>query len=443
MIRHPAAGPAADDAGVGWVRFGASVLARAYLVMLCTLGLFALVPTLVGFTGSVVQSGSMEPNVSAGDVVLATPLPATTPLPIGRVINFHVDDRTVMHRIVSVHDDNTIVTAGDANPQVDPWSITRADITGQARLLVPYLGLPGFWVAHGQLPLLAGWLVVTLAALLLAVTSTGARRLPSHRAAARRGRIRPMVGVVVVVGTVAAAGIVAPHASVDAAFTATTRSSSSFSAKRYSPIDPGGMGEHGAIAATQIVDTSTTTAYESSIVGDVAVTPGTSVVGFRNEDIDTVHANNQAAKAAMAAALTTYFAVAERPTTRTIPAALSGTLPGGVYASATNRFSVATTLTLDAKGDPSARFIFGAGMTLTMAQRARIVLVNGAQAANVWWIVGSSVTIGARTSGTPDTVAVGTFFVGGDIALRGVELTGRAVSLNGGIALNGRITPPL
>lgn len=441
MTPNPATAPVAEEAQVGWVRFGATVVARVYLTVLCSLGILALLPTLMGFSGSVVQSGSMEPNVTAGDVVLSTPLADTMPLPIGGVVDFRVDDRTVMHRIVTVNDDNTIVTAGDANPQVDPWSITRADISGEARLLVPFVGLPGFWLSHGDTAPLAGWIALTLAAIILALPPA-TRRRASHRAPTPQQPLRPVAVAAALVVVVVAVTLVAPSTPVDAAFSATTRSTASWSAKAYSPIAPGGMGEHGAIAATQILDTSTTT-YQSSVVGDVAVTPGTSVVGFRNEDIDTVHANNQAAKAAMAAAQNTYFAVAERPTTRTIPAALGGTLGGGVYASSTGPFSVATTLTLDAKGDPSARFVFKASSTITMAQRARIVLVNGAQASNVWWIAVSSATIGARSSGTPDTVVVGTFFVAGNILLQGVELSGRAISFSGGVALNGRIIPPL
>ena len=53
----------------GWVRFLAALASRLYLgVMLC-LALFAVLPILFGWHGTVVQSGSMEPHISRGDVV--------------------------------------------------------------------------------------------------------------------------------------------------------------------------------------------------------------------------------------------------------------------------------------------------------------------------------------------------------------------------------------
>jgi hypothetical protein len=76
-----------------------------------------------------------------------------------------------------------------------------------------------------------------------------------------------------------------------------------------------------------------------------------------------------------------------------------------------------------------------------MAQRSRVVLVNGAQAANVYWIVGTSARLGTSITSHPDTLATGTYLVAGDIDLRGVVLAGRAVSFGGSVHLNGRITP--
>ena len=55
------------------------------------------------------------------------------------------------------------------------------------------------------------------------------------------------------------------------------------------------------------------------------------------------------------------------------------------------------TLTLDAQGDPNAVFVFQAGSTLITASASRVQLVNGAQACNVFWQVGSSATLGTTT----------------------------------------------
>ena len=59
-------------------------------------------------------------------------------------------------------------------------------------------------------------------------------------------------------------------------------------------------------------------------------------------------------------------------------------------------------ITLDGQGDPNAIFIFQSASTLTTADGApspgahtRILLTNGTKAANVWWQVASSATIGS------------------------------------------------
>jgi hypothetical protein len=72
----------------------------------------------------------------------------------------------------------------------------------------------------------------------------------------------------------------------------------------------------------------------------------------------------------------------------------------GVYISITS-ILITGDLTLDAQGDPNAQFIFQSASSLTTADgapspgaHARILLVNGAKASNVWWQVGSSATVG-------------------------------------------------
>lgn len=92
----------------------------------------------------------MKPNIEVGDVVLTAVVPSSSPVPLGRAVSFTrsgdanatgVPDQ-VMHRIVEVNQDGTFVTAGDANRDPDSTSLVREQITGQARLLVPWIGLP-------------------------------------------------------------------------------------------------------------------------------------------------------------------------------------------------------------------------------------------------------------------------------------------------------------
>ncbi|SDT51654.1 signal peptidase I [Pseudarthrobacter equi] len=161
----------------GWGIFLASLASRLYLGILLSLALFAVLPALLGWHGAVVQSGSMEPHISPGDVVLASDLDPAQPVPLGRVVQFRSPasaepsgvEKTRLHRIVTANDDGTYVTAGDANADVDSTPLTRGQITGQARLLVPGVGLPGLWLGSGNFPPLALWSVITLAAVVAAV----------------------------------------------------------------------------------------------------------------------------------------------------------------------------------------------------------------------------------------------------------------------------------
>jgi hypothetical protein len=72
---------------------------------------------------------------------------------------------------------------------------------------------------------------------------------------------------------------------------------------------------------------------------------------------------------------------------------------------------------LDAQGDPNAEFIFNVGSTLTTCAKSEIVLQGGAKAENVYWFLGTALTMGA------------------DSILRGNVLAGSAIT----IGTNGKI----
>ena len=88
-------------------------------------------------------------------------------------------------------------------------------------------------------------------------------------------------------------------------------------------------------------------------------------------------------------------------------------------------------LTLDAKGDSSAVWVFQMGSTLTTASNSSVVLTNGANACNVFWQVGSSATLGSKT-----------LFVGNIFALTSItliteaEVFGRVLARNGAVKMD-------
>ncbi len=190
----------------------------------------------------------------------------------------------------------------------------------------------------------------------------------------------------------------------------------------------------GAAESFAVLGGSTVTNTGSSvIVGDVGVSPGTAVTGFPPGLVTggMIHMGDAVALQAQTDLTTAYNVLAGEP----FQADLTGqdlggkTLTPNVYHFSTSA-QLTGMLTLDALGDPNARFDFQIGSTLTTASAASVRLINGADACNVFWQVGSSATLGTDTS-----------FQGNILALASITLDTRANILNGrALALNGAVT---
>lgn len=115
----------------------------------------------------------------------------------------------------------------------------------------------------------------------------------------------------------------------------------------------------------------------------------------------------------------------------------------GVYTASAGSFMVeGGDLTLDARGDVNATWVFQMASTLRVggpgaAAPQSILLVNGAQAKNVFWQVGTAATINAAGGGT----MVGTVIsqAGAAISTDGnvavVTINGRVISLNASVTM--------
>ena len=121
-----------------------------------------------------------------------------------------------------------------------------------------------------------------------------------------------------------------------------------------------------------------------------------------------------------------------RSITSTIATELGGaTLTDGVYNSQAGTFGITGTLTLDGQGNADSVFIFKAASTLITASSSKVVLINGAQACNVYWVVGSSATFG--TSST----LIGSVMASASITDDGSStIYGRLLASTGAITLN-------
>jgi hypothetical protein len=115
----------------------------------------------------------------------------------------------------------------------------------------------------------------------------------------------------------------------------------------------------------------------------------------------------------------------------------NSTLPPGVYI-ATTALGITGNLTLDGSTNPNGVWIFKVGSALTTAAgglgsppASQVILIGGAQAHNVFWVLGSSATLGTNS------VFVGTILAQASVTLTtNASLNGRAVALTGAIDLD-------
>ena len=127
-------------------RSGAARLADLALTLAAVLGLVVLGITVTahatGLRPLVVKSGSMEPTIPTGGMILVRTVPASS-IEVGDVVAVERPDRTrVTHRVVEVEqqgDTASLTLKGDANEDVDPLPVVVAE-AGELVLSVPSIG---------------------------------------------------------------------------------------------------------------------------------------------------------------------------------------------------------------------------------------------------------------------------------------------------------------
>jgi signal peptidase len=149
-------------------RFGA--LALAWGVGTFCMALLAVValPNAIGMHSFTVMSGSMEPTIHVGDVVIDKKIRPLDARP-GDVVTFSDPSgrkRLITHRVRSLRvqgDTVQVVTKGDANNTVERWTVPAGGRIGRVELRVWKLGYPLVY-AHSRYGLIA---LIALPALLL------------------------------------------------------------------------------------------------------------------------------------------------------------------------------------------------------------------------------------------------------------------------------------
>ncbi len=121
------------------------------------ISLFAVLTVFVLFITGVlpiypvaVATGSMEPNIMVGDMVIVNKTEkARARLSEGDIIQFSHDGYTVIHRIIEVgddHGDTYYITKGDNNNAPDKDRVAPETVIGRVSFRVPYAGWLTLWI---------------------------------------------------------------------------------------------------------------------------------------------------------------------------------------------------------------------------------------------------------------------------------------------------------
>ena len=112
----------------------------ALVVGIAGLLLGSMLPIPGNIEVKIVKSGSMEPAIHTGSIVVVKPVGLYA---VGDVITFGKDTKTEVpttHRIMAVNPDGTYMVKGDANEEQDPNPVQRNTIIGKVVFDVPYAG---------------------------------------------------------------------------------------------------------------------------------------------------------------------------------------------------------------------------------------------------------------------------------------------------------------
>jgi type VI secretion system secreted protein VgrG len=174
----------------------------------------------------------------------------------------------------------------------------------------------------------------------------------------------------------------------------------------------------------------------TQVFGNLGVTPGTSITGFYPDGTvsgGSIHNDDAFAINALADASTAYTTLSGLPGTGNLTGLNLGgrTLTPGVYTSTDSVALLNGALTLDAQNLANALFVFKLSTALTTGTDAVVNVINGNPGTEIYWVIGSTATLGT------DTVFAGNILAHTTVILdpRAEILCGRAFALTGEVTL--------
>lgn len=98
-------------------------------------------PTIMGYKVLTVLTGSMEPELNVGTLILVKETPIKE-LKIEDIITYKTENNSslVTHRIVEINEDGSLITKGDANNTEDIGEVGEEQVQGKIIFKVSRLG---------------------------------------------------------------------------------------------------------------------------------------------------------------------------------------------------------------------------------------------------------------------------------------------------------------
>ncbi|WP_405479615.1 ice-binding family protein [Streptomyces sp. NBC_00009] len=210
-----------------------------------------------------------------------------------------------------------------------------------------------------------------------------------------------------------------------------------------SPVGLGTAASFGVLAGSTVTNTGPTVVNGLN----VGVSPKTAITGFQTSDggpgrvtlPGVLHSADAVAGQAKADLNTAYNQAAGQTLTDAVyitPHEFGGqTLTPGLY-KANSSARITDTLTLDARGNSNAVWVFQIGSTLTTASASSVSFINGASPCNVYWQVGSSATLGTNSTFVGTIMAHTSITATTGATINGRLLAGAGPSGDGAVTLD-------
>lgn len=372
-----------------WWRVIAASSARALLVLVCSLTAVSVLTAVLGWTPTVVLTGSMEPALPVGSVLVTQELPADE-LELGQVLTVEDPDqpgKLRSHRLVEFTPDGDLILRGDANADDDSTPVATSAVRGVGTLAVPLVGLPvAWWVAGQYAHLLAAALLLGLALAL-----RRADRVPATDAAERRPRLRGLRGWrragAATATLTAVAGLVLATPGVDSSYAAfakaTQNPTSGFSAAAVLRAYRAAVLADSPYLYWRLNETSGTTAADATANNR----PGTYALTYTQGQTSPITGEADNRAVAFSSGVVTQNASQTAPTTFSIEAWVRSTSTAGGRIFGFGSNGGTTTSTTDDRHlylNTAGQIVFGVG-TAASGANARVLVTSPSAYNNGAW----------------------------------------------------------